>query len=450
VGAAVLHDLFDFSLELGPTALAFALLTAVAVAPPARSWSAAERQARRWPRLRAAQALVAILAIAAVGGVGLTFGRDTAPDAHRELAAVVHKRYPAATLREVALPLIDRHPADYFLYLLVADGFTSAEGGDAATALAFANRALQLRPIDGHAHQVAGRALLALGRRSQAMLEYRLAFESNGNEVLSESVHAARGLDELSRIVPAQPAHVVDVFHHLWTQQRRDEATALIGWARTELGTAPGAAQLWAASAHSALARGELPDAIAWAEQAATLDPQGVSALVIKARALHRVGREREAIDVLHNALVRHPGDFEAATTLAGYLHGSGLRSQARETLDRLGPFLRGDRQRAEVHSLQARLYLSEGRLARALDNFGAASRLRPEDPALRYELARLYERLRRPADALREVREATRIEGRTSEENTAWLIRLEQAESELDRLQQERLLLGAGGPPEL
>jgi tetratricopeptide (TPR) repeat protein len=67
---------------------------------------------------------------------------------------------------------IARHPSDDYLELLAAESALRAHDN---TAMHHLNRALRLHPANWQAHRLAGRLVAALGRRSQAALEYRLA-----------------------------------------------------------------------------------------------------------------------------------------------------------------------------------------------------------------------------------------------------------------------------------
>src|SRR5262249_12811267 len=139
----------------------------------------------------------------------------------------------AKTTEEIAraaLPIIDRHPADYLLYDAVGAAYSARSPGDPRNALAFANRALYLRPLDVEAHRVAARSLIRLGRRGQALLEYRLAYQAGEDQgaTLDESVRSARGAQELRQLVPEAPDPIAQVADRLWMSGRKQEARDLI------------------------------------------------------------------------------------------------------------------------------------------------------------------------------------------------------------------------------
>ena len=77
----------------------------------------------------------------------------------------------------------------------------------------------------------------------------------------------------------------------------------------------------------------------------------------------------------------------------------------------------------------QAETYRVEGRYGRALDLVQTAMRLSPGDPGLHRQAAGLYESLKRPRDALREVEVALSLSGQPPDPGTqAWMERLRTA----------------------
>src|SRR5262249_21897926 len=77
----------------------------------------------------------------------------------------------------------------------------------------------------------------------------------------------------------------------------------------------------------------------------------------------------------------------------------------------------------------QAEPYRVEGRYGRALDLVQTAMRLSPGDPGLHRQAAELYESLKRPREALREVESAVSLSGQPADPNTtAWMDRLRTA----------------------
>src|SRR5262249_61911685 len=77
----------------------------------------------------------------------------------------------------------------------------------------------------------------------------------------------------------------------------------------------------------------------------------------------------------------------------------------------------------------QAEPYRVEGRYGRALDLVQTAMRLSPGEPGLHRQAAELYESLKRPREALREVETALSLSGQPADPGThAWMERLRTA----------------------
>ncbi|HVE83348.1 MAG TPA: O-antigen ligase family protein, partial [Myxococcales bacterium] len=116
------HDLFDFSLELPPTALAAAVLLGVvarapdaadAPAPPDGGWT----RWRLWgPRAGWAAGLTAAAALLA-----LALGRETPGAAEARLQAALGGLKDRAAIRAAALAAMDAHPADALLPALAGE-----------------------------------------------------------------------------------------------------------------------------------------------------------------------------------------------------------------------------------------------------------------------------------------------------------------------------------------
>jgi hypothetical protein len=436
VAALALHNLFDFSLELPACAVA-ALVVLGAVARP-REGARVEGQPggpRPTPLLLAAGA-----ALAGVGLVALGPGRHHLADAEAELAGLVASKAPAAEVRARGLTLIERHPADYLLYRLVASAHAAAGREGAAVALAFVNRALYLAPVDAASHRVAARALLALGRPAQGFLEYRLAYEAGEVSGLYEGLGQARTLEDLTRLTPDAPEVAVRLAEMLaGTPGRRELALAYLGWAREHFAGRPGVAALWTREARLRLAMGEpAAAAAAWAE-VARLEPDARDTHLLHAQVLRARGEGPEALRQLEQLLSRFPADVELAFTLASWQLDASLTRRAKATLEAVSPFLTNYAQRARLFTLEAVCLEREGLYSLAAERLQSAVRLAP-GPDAWFALARMQEKLRRYDAAARSVHEGLRLlPPEARKDALAWVARLEAAERErVDTRRQE------------
>src|SRR5690606_14396388 len=123
---------------------------------------------------------------------------DAATDALREAIAAGR---PADEVRALAVARIDRHPAHWTPHALAAEAIAGSSDTP-AEALAFANRALFLHPHHGPTHRAAARALLRLGAREHAFVEYRLAARARDGGAVAEALSLARAHAERVSLTP--------------------------------------------------------------------------------------------------------------------------------------------------------------------------------------------------------------------------------------------------------
>jgi tetratricopeptide (TPR) repeat protein/uncharacterized membrane protein YidH (DUF202 family) len=416
VGALVLHDLFDFALELPACATAAAVALGIASGPWVEEH---ERPLRRAPTV-AGLGVAALLLV-----LGLVRGADSTARAEDRLA--VRARGNAAALRDEARALVDRHPADAVLYRIAGWTEATRPGGQPRIALAWLNRALFLQPLDPDTHRVVARALFQLGAPAQALVEERLALESGAESavVLAEALPRARDVDALWNLVGDTPAHVDLLVTELWARGRNDDARGLLDRALLTFGGRPEAATLTVTAARVRLGTGDPAGALVLLEEA---EQKGQEVALPRAEALAALGRRRDAIRTLESAIARKPGDPEIGFTLASLLVAEGRPALARAALERLQPFVGGGA-RTRLILAEADTYRAEGRYGRALDLVQTAMRLSPGEPGLHRQAAELYEGLKRPREALREVEVAVQLSQQGVDPGTrAWMDRLRAA----------------------
>jgi predicted Zn-dependent protease len=438
VMALGLHNLFDFSLELPACAVAALVALATVARPEERESSTPLRGTWRLPAARGL-GLAAGLAVLAL--VALVPGRHSVSVAEEELSGLVRAKAPLAEVRARAQALIDRHPADYLLYTLVGSAYATEGKATAGEALAFVNRALYLRPLDAASHRIAARALLALGRRSQGFLEYRLAHESGDKGVLvREALDQARTVEELQALTPDSAAVVAGLALSLASRPgRQEQALGWLAWARERFDAAPGVAALWEQEARLRVVRGELGEAEALCAELERRTPEALEPQLLRAEILRAQGRREDAIQLLERVLPRFPGRVDVSFSLASQLLEVGLTRRAREVLQQANPFITHYHQRAKLLALEGACYEREGLFARALERYQTVARLVPE-PQAHFTVARMQESLRRYGDAARSVREGLQLlpTGARRDAET-WVARLEAEEKRLleDKRQQ-------------
>ncbi|RUO94094.1 polymerase [Corallococcus sp. AB018] len=448
VAALALHNLFDFSLELPACAVAVAVVLGAVFRPREAERMAARRTKLGTLPVGPALALAAGLTVVML--VALVPGRRRMADAEALLAERVAARAPGAEVRALGLQLIDVHPADYLLYRLMAMASVSNGAEGAKDALSFVNHTLYLRPLDAPAHRVAARALLHLGRREQAFLEYRLAHEAGDTRVLiSEAMPRARTVEELKTLTSESPGQVVELAEALLAgPSRRALGLEWLTWAREHFEGRPEATALWMQEARGRLAQGELPAAEAACAEVERRAPDALATHLLRADVWLAQGKRAEALQSLEALVKRFPHDVELAFTLSTRQQEAGLMRRSRDTLAAMAPYLTDLRQRARLLSLEADSFEQEGLLARALEQRRSVVGLLP-GPESHFEVARLQELLSRYDAAARSVHEGLRLmplnDARRAE-GEAWAARLEERERALQDAHKGGLLEDAKG----
>lgn len=409
VGIA-LHDCVDFALELPGTAIAAAALcgTAFAAGP------------HREVHVRAAAGVGVMLAALAI--VGAALSRPDFRDAESELQAMERAGVMPYELEARARQLVDRHPADYVLYLITARAM-STPAGQPQLALAWVNRAFLTRPIDPEAHRIAARALMRLGRRPQAMLEYRLA------GALAEGVRLAKRIEELE-ILSVEPRNRFVVAHELIRRGRRAEAEAIAAAAPDESSSL----DVLMLAASLAMDRKDLDGAAAHLARAARLVPESGTVTAAQAHLLAQKGDREGAVTMLRALTIKHPEEFGYAHALATLLLQMGRPREARDALSRVSPFVVDQGQRAQKMMLDALCYEAERSWSKAISSYESAARLAPTTEQPHLAAAVLYEKMGKLEEAQRSIHAAVRAAGgQLSDDKRAWIERLQKAASERD-----------------
>ena len=398
--AVVVHNLADFNLEFLGVGTAWFAVVGVAAASTATRW---EIKIPRVPVVGVASAL-------AVVGCWVAWPALSAVDATLREAKVQASR--PSDVRTAALREIDRRPADYWPYALVAASYASAVPFDAAQALAFANRALYLYPIETESHRVAARALLRMGHPAQSRLEYRLAYANapDGGALLAEAIRTAKGADALFDLVPRNVPAVMALVNALSGSKRNIEAAEVLVKAVSDFEDRSdiGALALRGVTMLTELERWE--DAQALLE--VTVPELGQSPEWSLARAeLHtRQGQTAEARAVLAAALEKHPGHVALTRALFQALVDAKEYAEARKSLHGAQAVALERSLRSELLSLEASSYRSEGLLERALAVYRSASQVAPSSMSYAQE-ASVLEKLKRYADAVSALRAAKAVD---------------------------------------
>ncbi len=414
-----LHELFDFALELNAVAPAATIVVGLLC-------SVGEGGPRLAVRRRG---LVLAISPAAVAVVALAFGLPGYVTAEQRLSTAIRNGQTFPEVRALALPLIDRHPADWVLYANVAQYASSH--ADPLEALAWINRVLTLRPADAQSHVAAARALLRLGKPVQALGEFKLAWERGDSSSLELGLNVAAKLGQWDRVILDSPRHIESAYSFLRAKGRNDDARLLL-----DAAVAAPPSDLVAQEASLLLVRheadlgsptaalaaiGELPAALR----------QRADLVMTRVQALEKLSRGDEAVLELERLLVREPSNLAAGLVLVDLLSSLGRPGNGREVLQRTKPFISNSSQRSVVFQKEAALWIQEKRFPRALEALQTASRIEPSRADLHYRMAEVYERMGSLHSALDEVRLGRVLDSpEGAKSRDAWVDRLEGARS--------------------
>lgn len=417
----VLHELFDFALELNALPPAVAVVLGLVAA----------RESSKLPEPRRSMVrrggLVLAGAISVVGIWAVSIGLPSHRRAEDALAELVKGGGDVAPIRERALALIDRHPSDWVLYALVANHL--AVERTPRDALAWVNRVLFLRPKDARAHVAAARALLVLGQPTQALLEFKTAWVIGDESTLDEGLALASKLGSWDRLLVDTPGLLTRLWERTRKLNRPDDGRALLDAAQL-LPLSPAVLleaqvlEVWQSNV-----RGDLSTVLSRLDALPLESTAQPELIILRARTLTAIGRGPEAITQLDALARKAPQDVDLAMTLADLLAKEGRPAQARAALDRVRPFVTGPRARSALFQTEATLWMQEERWGRALDSLQTAARIEPGLPHLHYRLAECFERMGSLNSALDEIRKGRVLDSPAgAKAQDAWVERLEAA----------------------
>ena len=410
----VLHELFDFAFEFEALGASVAILAGLL--------ASTSDSLPRVPAERRGVWLAAALAV--LGVAGLVYGTPKHQAAERALADAIREKRGSNEVRAFALPLIDRHPADWVLYANVASDF--ARRGHPLEALAWTNRVLFLRPDDSRVHVAAAHALLRLGKPLQALAELKLAWALGDSSSLQLGLGIAEKAGAWDRVLSDKPGHLTSAYVALRQRAKNQQALTLL---QTASEFSPSEEVRHEAQVLVARHEAELGDPEAAMKLLDALSPAArasVDLQLVRIRLLFKLRRADEGIAKLERLQAREPSRLDVGFELAGGLSAVGRVLAAIDVLERLDPFVTGPAARSALFQREADLWQSQERWGRAIDALQTASRLEPTRADLHYRLATLFERMERTHSALEEVHRGRLLD--TSEgakAKDAWVERL-------------------------
>ncbi len=410
---AVLHDLFDFALELNALWPAVVALLAVVAG---RRVSDSDRSGR-------SAVLVGLSALAALSLTALWVGHPDARETRQALQARIDAGLSGDDLRAATVEAIDRHPADWPLYALMAEDRAARRKPNEA--LAWVNRVVFLRPLDARAHVLAGEALQQLKAPTQALIEYKIAFTQGDRTALTEALALCGPQRLCDRVLVPTEGFIEAAYRELRAQQQHDAAREFVQTAIDD----PQSQPFQVAEARLLLAENQLEahDAEGALSSLSTFTDEQPAVVRLRARALVMAGRDDEGLKVLQTQLASHPDDAQSVFTLAELATATQRYAVAHEALKRALPLVPQLRERSEIFRRQAELHELQSHWGLAAEAWSTASRLEPAVPEFLYRLATAREKegvIRSAIEALKRARAIDTPAHAASSD--AWLTRLQ------------------------
>lgn len=417
LAGVLLHDCFDFALELN----AVAPTAAVALGLVSGVGNGASRQAVR----RGAIGFVGAGIVTAL--LAAAWGSSSHTAAELALREALEKGESVARVRAVAISGIDRHPADWVLYSNMAAD--SARRSDPRDALAWVNRVLYLRPLDSRSHAAAAQALLRLGKPLQALVELKSAWALGDLSTLRLGLSVAAREQAWDRVLLERRGHLTEIYRELRAHKQDADAKRVL-----EVAEAAGAEEVRnEASVLRVVHEVELGDpetALALYERLPAAELKRSEVANVKVEVLVRLKRDGEAVAELERLLARSPENLELAFRLVDLLVSQRQPARAHEVLARARPFAGSTSARSSVFQKEAALWFSEERWPRALEALQTASHIEPSRADLHYKLGEVYERMGSYHSALDEVRRGRALDSpESAKTRDEWVRRLEAAQ---------------------
>jgi tetratricopeptide (TPR) repeat protein len=314
----------------------------------------------------------------------------------RDFDEILHSRALGAT-PETARAASLAHPTDY-LYALAEAKLAPTTPAFASRRLRMLNRAIILCPLCTEAHAEAARALWRLGRRQQALLEWRTVLGISGTQLgqtFAELVDGGATPADLMGL--ADDRNRFQVSQLLLSHGMLDAAKDVLAQASDQ-----GGVDFQIAQTRVALARNDLVAAKTASDAALAAAHRDPRAVLAAADVALRLNEPSRAIELLQTGLAAHPMHVDLNRKLVGLL----MQTDQWQAIDRALAGLRAalstaGAPMAEAYLAAAQVFERRGQYHRAVTEYQAAVAQKPEDLGLRLALARAAEQSGRVSIAI-------------------------------------------------
>jgi len=369
------HNLTDFGLETPGVLLPFC---AVLGAMFGRQVLVAETPVPR----RSTSALAVLSAAAVLAGIALLrspsardFERLLQPPLPGEARAIAHQASAA-------------HPTDY-AYALAEARLEPTDLASTSSRLRMLNRAIILCPLCAGAHAEAARDLWRLGRRQQALLEWKTVLARSPRQlpwVFAELAREGARPEELTTL--ANGKNNYELTQHLLT-------SGMIGAARQTLAASGDheVIEFHLVQGQLHLVANDLAAARDASQRALAAAPHDPRAVLMAAEVELRAGGPDKAIEILQTGLRSAPANLELNRKLIALL----IDTDKYQAIDRALDGLRRALSEAgvamtEANVAAARVFERRGQFRRAVSEYQAALAVNADHPGMLLALAKAAE----------------------------------------------------------
>jgi Flp pilus assembly protein TadD len=355
----------------------------------------------------------AILGFSAAAMAGILVGvASLAHSSGADFDARIRSAQTPIQRRELALKAQAVHPVDYFYLLteaLTLPVFPASDGH--SPRLRILNRALRMCPSCPEVHTEVARSLWALGKRQQALSEWRIAIATRPTitaGILEEVWKLGANPDEVAALGGNDPGRLVEVASFLRGKSARNAARKVINSALM-VGASPVEVSFLRAQLN--LDDGLVGQALQELSTIEKIAPNDPRAFALRADAVLRTGDAPGALDVLDKGVAVNPYDLPLQRRRLQLVIENQKWSRAQAALEGLEIALFHVHQSTtEVHLAAAQVATRLGDNNRAIAEYRTAVNENGKDPWLWMALGGFCETLGRDEEALRAFLEAQRL----------------------------------------
>lgn len=377
-----LHNLVDFNLmQSSISLLAVVILTLVY---PRKTRERSDKRGGFLGSLVVCCVLIGLLGWSSVQSVGRSLKQDT-----NRLAQVLKEPKQSWSQKETAsLEIVSRHPADYFLPLMVAN-YTVNHVAEAGATLRWTNRAMYLNPQAYRPHAYAAYTLWKMGAKAQALTEFKLSAKLYPPATFRFArfiISKGGTLEDLSGLASVGGMVQVEVARYLFETKHERAALELL-----QEETILQVAKAGHVKLNILLALNEFQKAHTLALRLVSMHSQNEIFYSLGADAAAKAGNLPGALKLLRDGLSYANDKWLLINRRVMVLLEAGRFSEAEKSSELLLVYANSKAEQARSHWLVGMCHEKQGRRMKALKEYEIASRYAAQQPKYKVAMASIY-----------------------------------------------------------